>query len=243
MSKPLRPTLAALLGVASLSAAEPVFADDTSRHLAPQVVEQEELAATLPAGSLASCVESPSLALEGLEEADADATLVDADATLVDTAPALVEPATLGSIIEERLERAEEARRYREVDDLSTLWLTLARRGQLDRVVDRGEQFLNVALKNQRRSELRSESRALRRHAPEEAAVEVSGARFDVDERLDVERFVANMPEPYRTAVQFSLAGMNHREVAEEMGASHAAVRKWAQRLRERLGDPDTLLS
>lgn len=224
MSKPLRPTLAALLGAASLSAAEPVFADEVSRSPAMRVVDEHERMAPLAEGTEASCL-GP-VAAPPADDVDADQSV----------------PLTLGSLIEERLERAEGARRYREVDDLSTLWLTLARREQLDRVVERGEQFLNVALKNQRRSALRSEARALRRHAPEEAAVDVSAARVEPHEQIDVERFVASMPEPYRTAVQYSLAGMNHREVAEEMGASHAAVRKWAQRLRERLGEPDDLL-
>lgn len=148
---------------------------------------------------------------------------------------------SLRTIIETRLEAAERERRYGDIDELATLWLTLARRDQLDRVVERGEQFLNVALKNQRRSELRGEARALRRTACEENPVDVPGDRCAPYEIIDAERFVGRLSDPYQTAVKWSLTGMNHREVAEQMGASHAAVRKWAQRLREQLGDDDLL--
>jgi DNA-directed RNA polymerase specialized sigma24 family protein len=40
----------------------------------------------------------------------------------------------------------------------------------------------------------------------------------------------------------WTLTGRNHREVAEEMGASHAAVRKWAQRLRDSLDSVSTAI-
>jgi DNA-directed RNA polymerase specialized sigma24 family protein len=145
---------------------------------------------------------------------------------------------SLRAIIETRIEAAERERRYGDIDELTTLWLTLARREQLDRVVERGEQFLNVALKNQRRSELRGEARALRRTC-EDDPVEVPGDRCAPHELIDAERFIGRLSDPYQTAVKWSLTGMNHREVAEQMGASHAAVRKWAQRLREQLAEAD----
>ena len=144
---------------------------------------------------------------------------------------------TLGTLIEARLAKAQESHRYGDIDALATLWMTLERRGQLDRCVDRGEQFINVSLRNQKRSELRG---AARRHrlAPFNATeLEPAGPNLPFDQALDAERFVSGLDEPYRTAVLWSLTGRNHREVAEEMGASHAAVRKWAQRLRDSLND------
>jgi DNA-directed RNA polymerase specialized sigma24 family protein len=151
-----------------------------------------------------------------------------------------VEPtptATLRSLIERRAEAAERAGRYDDVDQLTTLWLTLERREQLDRVVARGDQFINVSLRNQRRSEQRSDTRALRRGAVDAEEIELPAFTLDPVQALEAERFVAALDEPYRSAVQWSLTGMNHREVAEKMGASHAAVRKWAQRLRDRLAE------
>lgn len=144
---------------------------------------------------------------------------------------------SLRAIIEDRAEAAERAGRYADVDELATLWLTLERRQQLDRVVSRGEQFVNVSLRNQKRSEQRSEGRAIRRSAADPAELELPTFSLDVGQALDAEAFVASLDEPYRSAVRWSLSGMNHREVAERMGASHAAVRKWAQRLRDRLAE------
>lgn len=147
---------------------------------------------------------------------------------------------TLGDIIEARLEAAQAEHRYNAIDELATLWLSLSKRGQLDRVVERGEQFLNVSLRNQRISELRRVNRALKRLGGDDAALaELPVDPVPVAQGLDAERFVQSLEEPYRTAVQWSLIGLNHREVAEKMGASHAAVRKWAQRLRERIEPSD----
>lgn len=147
---------------------------------------------------------------------------------------------TLGDIIEARLEAAQAAHRYDAIDELTTLWLSLSKRGQLGRVVERGEQFLNVSLRNQRISELRRVNRALKRLGGDDAALaELPVDPVPVAQGIDAERFVQSLEEPYRTAVQWSLIGLNHREVAEKMGASHAAVRKWAQRLRERIDPSD----
>ena len=142
---------------------------------------------------------------------------------------------SLGSIIETRLVSAQNSSQYQAIDELTTLWMTLERRGQLGRVVERGEQFLNVALRNQRRSELRSSTRR-HHHAPYDVAdFELPAANFVADEALDAEEFLGGLEEPYHSAVLWALTGRNHREVAEQMGVSHAAVRKWAQRLRDRL--------
>jgi hypothetical protein len=142
---------------------------------------------------------------------------------------------SLRTIIEKRLASAESSSQYQEIEELTTLWMTLQRRDQLDRVVERGEQFLNVALRNQRRSELRSSTRR-HRHAPFDVAdFEIPAASFVADEALDAEEFLGSLEEPYRSAVLWALTGRNHREVADQMGVSHAAVRKWAQRLRDRL--------
>ncbi len=145
--------------------------------------------------------------------------------------------ASLRSIIEARAEMAERAGKYSDVDELATLWLTLERREQLDRVVARGDQFVNVSLRNQKRSEQRADGRAIRRSVADPAELELPTFSLDVAEALDAEAFVASLDEPYRSAIKWSLNGMNHREVAEQMGASHAAVRKWAQRLRDRLAE------
>lgn len=126
--------------------------------------------------------------------------------------------------------RAERARRYDQLEELTTLWLTLKRRDQLDREVG-GERFVNAALRNQRYSALRSESR---RRAIEAVAPTPLGPA-PLDGRLDTRSLVQTLQEPYKTAVELSLLGMNRREVADEMGVSHAAVRKWFQRLRDRL--------
>ncbi|MEM1029229.1 MAG: sigma factor-like helix-turn-helix DNA-binding protein [Myxococcota bacterium] len=145
---------------------------------------------------------------------------------------------TLGEVIEARLQLAQAQQRYEAIDELTTLWLSLSHREQLGRVVERAEQFINVSLRNQRISELRRVSRALRRLGGDDAALaEMPVEPAPVAQGIDAERFLQRLEEPYRTAVQWSLVGLNHREVAERMGASHAAVRKWAQRLRERL-DP-----
>jgi len=211
MSSHVRPTLAALIGAAALSASSPAAAETTERELT----------------HLTQACETH-IAL-GTAQAESPRT---------DEMPA-AEPASLRDLIENRMEHAEREHRYDDIDRLTTLWLTLERREQLDRVVDRGQQFLNVSLRNQKRSELRSEARR-QRFAPFDAqALDVAGPSFTVDQSIDAERFVSHLSEPYRSAVLWTLTGRNHREVAEEMQVSHAAVRKWAQRLRERLdGEP-----
>src|SRR5262245_55547660 len=180
MSKNVRPTLAALLGAASLTVATAGASAETTTSVAGHVARAPD-----------------------------------------------DEQSSLRQLIERRVERAAAQGRHQEIDELGTLWLTLAQRHQLDRVVDRGEGFLNVALRNQRVSEHRSEARARRvslRDATEIEAVATSSD--EVEESLDVERFVSGLEAPYRDAVRLSLAGLNHREVAEELGVSHAAARK-----------------
>ncbi|MBW2456855.1 MAG: sigma-70 family RNA polymerase sigma factor [Deltaproteobacteria bacterium] len=145
---------------------------------------------------------------------------------------------SLGRLIDQRLERAAAERRHDEIDQLGALWLTLAERQQLDREVERGEGFLNVALRNQRRSEQRVAARAARAVLldPVTLAALAPGQPDDVEERIDVARFVAELPEPHLSAVSMAMTGMNQREIAEEMGVSHATTRKWAERLRRKLG-------
>ena len=147
-------------------------------------------------------------------------------------APTRSQPTSLRSVIERRIASAELHGRYGDLDELATLWLTLERREQLDRVVDRGEQFVSVALRNQRRSEQRAEAR--RSHL-DLAGFDIGGAGADPGELMDAERFVLSLDEPHRSAVLLTLTGMNQREVADELGASHAAVRKWSERLRRQL--------
>ncbi|MCA9624788.1 MAG: hypothetical protein KC731_37450 [Myxococcales bacterium] len=210
MSQTLRPTLAALLGLAALTATGPAAADD-GRGFDVTAFDQ-----------------APITAPQWIQEA-----IVEQAQEAIDAA----EVPSLRHLIEHRLSVAEQERRYAEIDELTTLWLTLERREQLDRVVERGDQFLNVSLRNQKRSEIRGEVRRHRFAPLDVDAFDVPAPRFSVDEALDAERFVLSLEEPYRSAVLWTLTGRNHREVAEEMDASHAAVRKWAQRLRERLGD------
>jgi DNA-directed RNA polymerase specialized sigma24 family protein len=207
MSNLIRPTVAALLGAAAIATAAPASAQSSG----PTHQVQSEQQLTLPAPS------SPATQA----------------ATVCEPSSA----ASLRSIIEERVEKAGRAGRYRDVDELATLWLTLERRQQLDRVVARGEQFVNVSLRNQKRSEQRVDGRALRRSAPDPAEIELPTFSLDVGQAMDAEAFLSSLEEPYRSAVRWSLSGMNQREVAEQMGASHSAVRKWAQRLRDRLAD------
>ncbi len=144
---------------------------------------------------------------------------------------------SLRQLIDRRLQRAAARRRHGEIEQLGALWLTLAERDQLDRVVDRGEGFLNVALRNQRRSELRVEARAARAQLfdPGALAEMVPQPPDDLQERIDADRFIARLEQPHRGAVSLALTGMNHREIADQLGVSHAAARKWAERLRRRL--------
>jgi DNA-directed RNA polymerase specialized sigma24 family protein len=159
--------------------------------------------------------------------------------------PALPAP-TLGALVESRARLAAEAGRHAEIERLGTLWLTLARRGELDRVVARGEGYVSVALRNQDVSEHRAEARRQRFVATDSEALDaLAYASVAVhvplwhDDRADdavaAERLLARLDEPYRTAVDLSLRGLNRREVAERMGVNHATVRKWMQRLRQRL--------
>jgi DNA-directed RNA polymerase specialized sigma24 family protein len=206
MSSHVRPTLAALLGLAALSTSAPAAAELPSSR----------------AGSTPSHIIEAAVATEADRPSDSP---------------------TLRTLIEARIADAEREHRYDDIDALTTLWLTLEKRSQLDRVVNRGHQFLNVSLRNQRRSELRSTTRRQRFAPYDVQALDVPAPRWTADERLDAERFVSHLEEPYRSAVLWSLTGRNHREVADEMQVSHAAVRKWAQRLRERLADDGDELS
>jgi len=182
-------------------------------------------AAGLPAAALERPTTKPLVCQHASSETDAAA----------DAAEAAEAMPTLGSCIEARLQKAQQTHRYDEIDELTTLWLTLQRRGQLDRVVGRSEQFLNVALRNQKRSAMRSATRRHRRAPFEANDVDLVAPSFAPGQALDADRFIDGLTEPYRSAVMWTLTGRNHREVADEMGVSHAAVRKWAQRLREQL--------
>jgi len=153
---------------------------------------------------------------------------------------------TLGALVESRARLAADAGRHAEIERLGTLWLTLARRGELDRVVARGEGYVSVALRNQDVSEHRTETRRRRFVATDsealDALADASGAVHvplwhddRADDAVAAERLLARLDEPYRTAVDLSLQGLNRREVAERMGVPHATVRKWMQRLRQRL--------
>ncbi len=157
---------------------------------------------------------------------------------IVSQQPAARSSTSLGDLIDQRLDRASTERRYDEIDQLGALWLTLAERHQLDREVDRGEGFLNVALRNQRHSQHRVAARDARAVLldPVTLAALAPGRPEDVEQQLDVQRFVAQLPEPHQSAVSLAMTGMNHREIAEELGVSHAATRKWAERLRRKLG-------
>ncbi len=216
MSKSFRPTLAALVGAASLSVTTPSLANElapqqrATQHLAPQRLAPHQL--------------------DGQR-------LIPPPVEAVATRPDSPSGTRLSQLIERRLARAAQARRHDEIEQLGALWLTLANRNQLDRVVDRGDGFLNVALRNQRRSELRVEARVARAQLLEPDALAAIASRppDDVEEQIDVERFIARLDEPYRGAVSLALTGMNHREVADQLGVSHAAARKWAERLRRRL--------
>jgi len=195
MTKSLRPTLAALVGAASISVATSGAAAPVASPWPPPVHEVVTGPAQAPTGD------------------------------------------RLRELIDERLARAAAEHRHDEIDQLGALWLTLAERQQLDRVVERGEGFVNVSLRNQRRSEQRVATRAARAVLvdPATLAAIAPGLPDDVEERIDVERFVAELPEPHRSAVSLAMTGMNHREVADELGVSHAATRKWAERLRRQL--------
>ena len=215
MSQSFGPKLAALIGAATLSAAAPTAALHQEQPASHEAEQQLPAAAKAVPATLGQTV----------------------PATLIPQCTHQVEVAgpTLESIIEQRLAQAQRASRYDDIDALGTLWMTLERRGQLDRQVERADQFLNVALRNQKRSELRSDVRR-HKHAPYSTAeIDVPAPAFSADQALDAEQFIADLEEPYRSAVLWTLTGRNNREVASEMDASHAAVRKWAQRLRDKL--------
>lgn len=154
---------------------------------------------------------------------------------------------SLGEVIESRLERAHQAGRGDEIDQLGSLWLTLQQRGQLARCVDHGEAFVGVSLRNERINALRRQIRQDRFVPTEDAAVaalaESLGTPWGAlspasasapDEQVEVAELIDGLDEPYRTAVALSLDGLSRREVAEQMDVTPEAVRKWMQRLRER---------
>jgi len=153
-----------------------------------------------------------------------------------DAQPIEAQP-TLDRLIRKRLAGAHAAGRRDEIEQLAGLWLTLARRGQLERVVAHGDGFINVALRNQRVSQQRAEARARRVGLLGDGALEpLAGATRDfVDEWLDVRRFVRSLGKRSGASVVAAMMGMNYREVGEVTGMSHAAARKWAERLRRRL--------
>jgi DNA-directed RNA polymerase specialized sigma24 family protein len=235
--------LAALFGAVVLAGAVP-RADDGRRTCADASAEHQHASdSTAPA----SRIEPRAGVAQPLAETDEQAP-----ASALQTRFASESPATLGALLEARARLAADAGRRAEIERLGTLWLTLARRGELDRVVSRGEGFVSVALRNQEVSMHRAELRQRRFVATESEALgvlaEASGpaqltlARADrADDRVAAEELLGRLEEPYRTAVDLSLQGLNRREVAEHMGVAHATVRKWMQRLRQRLLDEGEL--
>jgi DNA-directed RNA polymerase specialized sigma24 family protein len=152
---------------------------------------------------------------------------------------------TLAGLLEERARVASSARRTEDVERIGELWLTLHRRGQLDRSLERGEGYLTVALRHQDISAHRAEARAARFRAlttesvdslgaPPSSSALVESAGESPEELLGVKRWLEQLEEPYRTAVRLSMLGCSRREVADQMGVADATVRKWMQRLRER---------
>ncbi|MEQ9323779.1 MAG: hypothetical protein RIF41_31740, partial [Polyangiaceae bacterium] len=99
MSSHVRPTLAALLGAAALSASSPAAAETTGR-------DHAQLSHTCDQQVAPSAAEAQSPGAK----------------------------ASLRTLIEGRIEDAEREHRYDDIDELTTLWLTLERREQLDRV-------------------------------------------------------------------------------------------------------------
>jgi DNA-directed RNA polymerase specialized sigma24 family protein len=206
------------------------------------------LAALLGAAVVTSAASAPDRPLPAPAVAETAATTrPEARLPLV---PAEDARPTLGQVIEARLQQADQAGRHHEIDRLARLWLTLNRRDQLDRVVDHGDRFVAVALRNQDISAHRDAARRARFVSTDEQSVAalaetlgtpwIPAARASgnaPDELLDAEETLARLDEPYRTAVALSLQGLSRREVADHMGVSHAAVRKWMQRLRERWSD------
>jgi len=158
---------------------------------------------------------------------------------------------TLKDVIETKLQQAQGAGRYGDIEQLGTLWMTLKQRSQLDRQVTSGERFIAAALRNQRMSAYRQAARVGRFVPTADTALDnladdhglvwrVPAGSRSPDERLTAAELLGQLEEPYRTAVVLSAEGLNRREVAEQMGVSHAAVRKWMQRLRSRLDGADS---
>ncbi len=153
---------------------------------------------------------------------------------------------TLGELLDNRLQQASNKGNHEQIEQLGSLWLNLRQRDQLDRVVAKGERFIDVALRNQRTSDLRSQLRQQRFVPTDQDSLQTlaetsgwSGNQNRLQSPEDLvaaAEFVDHLDEPYRSAVTHSLTGKNRREVAESLGVSHAAVRKWMQRLRRRTG-------
>ena len=209
------------------------------------------LVATLLSAGVAACVlaEQPPAA-HPLSEVSRPAVEQIAAPRPAPAPPSLVtrpadSPTSLREVLHTRLERAESAGRPGDLDELATLWLTLAQRQQLDRVVESGEGFINVALRNQRCSQARHEAARPKLVGldPQDLAslrevgsggAEPAAAGGSPDQIVATEQLLDRIDEPYRTAVRLSLTGLNRREVSERMGVSHSAVRKWLERLRHR---------
>lgn len=157
--------------------------------------------------------------------------------------------ATLGELLEARAQLAAQRRDGRDIERLATLWLTLERRGELERVVERGPGYLSVALRHQDVSEHRREARVGRFVATEQDAIDAmgneaaleAGVALDADPAAqhDAQQWLEALDEPFRTVVGLSLEGYSRREVAELMGVRDSTVRKWMQRLRERIADDE----
>jgi hypothetical protein len=226
MSNAMRPKIAALIGAASLSVAASGIDELDERRSEPGESLSWTAGLALPAEPIARHFPT------------------------AEVAHALEEASSLRDLLAERLERAAERGRHNEIDELATLWMTLAGREQLDRIVERGDAFLNVALRHQRCSEHRAEARVRRvalvdHSCLERSTIDPEGAPCEDDlvARMDAERFVSGLAPRHRDAVRLSLEGLNHREIAERMGVSHAAARKWAQRLRDELDRDDVIPS
>jgi len=218
--------------------------DQSSGHKRSSARQSAALVAALLSAGVAACVlaEQPPA---GEVSRPAAEQIAERRAVHPPAARPAVTPKSLREVLHTRLERAERSGRTGDLDDLASLWLTLQQREQLDRVVANGEGFINVALRNQRCSQARREAARpkligldpqdlARLHEVSSGGAEPPAAAGSPDQLVAAEQLLDRLDEPYQTAVRLSLTGLNRREVSERMGVSHAAVRKWLERLRHR---------
>jgi RNA polymerase sigma factor (sigma-70 family) len=86
----------------------------------------------------------------------------------------------------------------------------------------------------------RSSRRRALRELPDEEMESRSGVRriaaLDVDDRIDLERAIAKLPEGARTAfVLFDVYGYSHDEIASMSGVASGTIRAQLHRARKRL--------